>query len=122
MGDGRTSDRDRAEQPGSTSGRWHPQAHRLRREHHRRRGIPGSTFDGSYEPVEEISSALDELASRGGPDVPLHVSGASGAMVAPFLDPDLLWDFRLARVDSINTSGHKYGLVYPGVGPIRQQA
>src|SRR4029450_8066996 len=48
--------------------------------------------------------------------VPVHVDGASGAMVAPFLDPDLEWDFRLPRVASINTSGHKYGLVYPGVG------
>ena len=46
----------------------------------------------------------------------MHVDGASGAMIAPFLDPDLEWDFRLPRVASINTSGHKYGLVYPGVG------
>ncbi len=46
----------------------------------------------------------------------MHVDGASGAMVAPFLDEDLVWDFRLPRVASINTSGHKYGLVYPGVG------
>ncbi|MDQ6947131.1 MAG: glutamate decarboxylase [Actinomycetota bacterium] len=78
--------------------------------------ILGSTFDGSYEPVAEIASALDDLARRGGPDVPVHVDGASGAMVAPFLDPDLVWDFQLDRVASINTSGHKYGLVYPGVG------
>ncbi len=78
--------------------------------------ILGSTFDGSYEPVADIAAALDELASSGGPDVPIHVDGASGAMVAPFLDPDLVWDFRLPRVASINTSGHKYGLVYPGVG------
>ena len=48
--------------------------------------------------------------------MPVHVDGASGAFVAPFLDPDLVWDFRLPRVASINTSGHKYGLVYPGVG------
>jgi glutamate decarboxylase len=46
----------------------------------------------------------------------MHVDGASGAMVAPFLDPDIVWDFRLPRVQSINTSGHKFGLVYPGVG------
>jgi len=78
--------------------------------------ILGSTFDGSYEPIADISAALDELASHGGPDVPIHVDGASGAMIAPFLDQDLLWDFRLPRVASINTSGHKYGLVYPGVG------
>jgi glutamate decarboxylase len=78
--------------------------------------ILGSTMDGSYEPVAEIAAALDELAAGGGPDVPIHVDAASGGMVAPFLDPDLVWDFRLPRVASINTSGHKYGLVYPGVG------
>jgi glutamate decarboxylase len=78
--------------------------------------ILGSTFDGSYEPVAEIASALDELAQRSGHDVPIHVDGASGAMVAPFVDPEVLWDFRLERVASINTSGHKYGLVYPGIG------
>jgi glutamate decarboxylase len=78
--------------------------------------ILGSTFDGSYEPVAEIAAALDALAAAGGPDVPIHVDGASGAMIAPFLDEDLPWDFQLPRVASINTSGHKYGLVYPGVG------
>jgi glutamate decarboxylase len=79
--------------------------------------VLGSTYDGAYEPVAEIAQALDKLAAkRGGPDVPIHVDGASGAMVAPFIDPNLLWDFRLPRVHSINTSGHKYGLVYPGVG------
>ncbi len=78
--------------------------------------ILGSTFDGSYEPVAEIAAALDGLARNGGPDVPIHVDGASGGMIAPFLDPELIWDFRLSRVASINTSGHKYGLVYPGVG------
>jgi glutamate decarboxylase len=78
--------------------------------------VLGSTFDGSYEPVADICAALDDLASGGGPDVPVHVDGASGAMIAPFLDPDLVWDFRLPRVASINTSGHKYGLVYPGLG------
>ncbi|WP_097867763.1 glutamate decarboxylase [Streptomyces sp. rh34] len=79
-------------------------------------GVLGSTFDGSYEPVAELCAALDALQERTGLDVPVHVDGASGAMVAPFLDPDLVWDFRLPRVASINTSGHKYGLVYPGVG------
>jgi glutamate decarboxylase len=59
---------------------------------------------------------LDSLSERTGVDVPVHVDGASGGMVAPFLDPDLAWDFRLPRVASINASGHKYGLVYPGVG------
>ena len=78
--------------------------------------ILGSTLDGSYEPIAQIASALDDLQERAGWDIPIHVDGASGAMVAPFLDPDLEWDFRLPRVASINTSGHKYGLVYPGVG------
>ncbi len=78
--------------------------------------ILGSTFDGSYEPVQEICAALDDLEERTGLDIPVHVDGASGAFVAPFADPDLVWDFRLPRVASINASGHKYGLVYPGVG------
>jgi glutamate decarboxylase len=78
--------------------------------------ILGSTFDGSYEPVADICAALDELQARTGLDVPVHIDGASGAMIAPFCDPHLTWDFRLSRVASINTSGHKYGLVYPGVG------
>jgi glutamate decarboxylase len=78
--------------------------------------ILGSTFDGSYEPVADICAALDDLAARTGLDVPVHVDGASGAMIAPFLDADLAWDFRLPRVASINTSGHKYGRVFPGVG------
>lgn len=78
--------------------------------------ILGSTYDGSYEPVADICRALDEYQKRTGIDVPVHVDGASGAFVAPFVDPDLVWDFRLPRVASINASGHKYGLVYPGVG------
>ncbi len=78
--------------------------------------ILGSTFDGSYEPVKEISQALDELEEREGIHVPVHVDAASGGFVAPFIDPDLEWDFRIKRVQSINASGHKYGLVYPGVG------
>jgi len=78
--------------------------------------ILGSTMDGSYEPVSEINDELDQLAAGGGPDVPMHVDGASGGFVAPFLQPDLVWDFRVPRVASINASGHKYGLVYPGVG------
>jgi glutamate decarboxylase len=78
--------------------------------------ILGSTMDGSYEPVAEIAAALDDLHGRTGLDVPIHIDAASGGFVAPFLVPDLEWDFRLPRVASINTSGHKYGLVYPGVG------
>ena len=78
--------------------------------------IMGSTMDGSYEPVAGISAALDQLAASGGPDVQVHVDAASGGFVAPFIQPDLVWDFRVPRVASINASGHKYGLVYPGVG------
>jgi glutamate decarboxylase len=78
--------------------------------------VLGSTFDGSYEPVADICAALDAFEQETGIDVPVHVDGASGGMVAPFIDQDLVWDFRLPRVTSINTSGHKYGLVYPGVG------
>jgi len=78
--------------------------------------ILGSTFDGSYEPVKEICDALDAFQAETGIDVPVHVDGASGAFVASFVDQELEWDFRLPRVASINASGHKYGLVYPGVG------
>ncbi len=78
--------------------------------------IMGVTYTGMYEPVAEIAKALDRIQEATGIDVPIHVDGASGGMVAPFLQPDLEWDFRVARVASINTSGHKYGLVYPGLG------
>ncbi|WP_423184859.1 glutamate decarboxylase [Arthrobacter sp. NyZ413] len=78
--------------------------------------IMGVTYTGAYEPVAAIAAALDEIQAQRGFDVPIHVDGASGAMVAPFLQPETSWDFRLPRVASINTSGHKYGLVYPGLG------
>ncbi|MBO0769575.1 MAG: glutamate decarboxylase, partial [Solirubrobacterales bacterium] len=78
--------------------------------------VLGSTFDGSYEPVKEIAAALDDVQAKTGADIPLHVDGASGGFIAPFIQPDLEWDFRIPRVCSINASGHKYGLVYPGVG------
>jgi glutamate decarboxylase len=78
--------------------------------------IMGSTQDGSYEPVQQISEALDQLQAAKQLDVPIHVDGASGGFVAPFLHPHVSWDFRVPRVQSINASGHKYGLVYPGVG------
>ncbi|WP_267615505.1 glutamate decarboxylase [Gordonia bronchialis] len=78
--------------------------------------IMGVTYNGLYEPVKEISAKLDEIQEKTGLDVKIHVDGASGAMIAPFCQPDLEWDFRVPRVVSINTSGHKYGLVYPGLG------
>ena len=78
--------------------------------------ILGQTYTGLYEPVQAIAAALDAIEEVTGVDVKIHVDGASGAMVAPFCQPELEWDFRVDRVNSISTSGHKYGLVYPGVG------
>jgi glutamate decarboxylase len=76
----------------------------------------GVTFTGQYEPVKEVSRALDALQERTGLDIPIHVDGASGGFLAPFVSPELEWDFRLARVKSINASGHKFGLAPLGVG------
>lgn len=78
--------------------------------------ILGQTYTGLYEPVQQIAAKLDEIQAETGLDIRIHVDGASGAMVAPFCQPELEWDFRIDRVNSISTSGHKYGLVYPGVG------
>jgi glutamate decarboxylase len=78
--------------------------------------ILGVTYTGMYEPVRKIAAALDEIQEKRGLDVPIHVDGASGAFIAPFLTPELEWDFRIPRVHSISTSAHKYGLVYPGLG------
>jgi glutamate decarboxylase len=78
--------------------------------------ILGTTFTGQYEPIKDIADALERLNAERGWNVPLHVDAASGGFVAPFLQPDLEWDFRLPVVKSINVSGHKYGLTYPGVG------
>lgn len=76
----------------------------------------GVTFTGEYEPVKAVSDALDDLQARTGLDIPIHVDGASGGFLAPFCAPELEWDFRLPRVRSINTSGHKFGLAPLGVG------
>ena len=76
----------------------------------------GVTYTGKYEPVAEMAAALDRLQEDTGLDVPLHIDGASGAFLAPFCAPDLLFDFRLPRVKSISTSGHKFGLAPLGVG------
>ncbi len=78
--------------------------------------VLGSVVDGSYEPVQAIAAALDALQEHTGLEVPMHVDAASGGFVAPFTAPQLVWDFRLPRVISINASGHKYGGVLPGVG------
>ena len=76
----------------------------------------GVTFTLQFEPVQAISQALDKLQAETGLDIPIHVDGASGAFLAPFTQPELLWDFRLPRVKSINASGHKFGLAPLGVG------
>ncbi|WP_456846355.1 glutamate decarboxylase [Cellulomonas sp. P5_C6] len=78
--------------------------------------VLGTTHIGEADPIEEINDLLVRIKAEKGWDIPLHVDGASGAFIAPFSEPDLLWDFRLEQVASINVSGHKYGLVYPGVG------
>ena len=76
----------------------------------------GVTYTGLYDPVAAISLALDELETNTGLNIPIHVDAASGGFIAPFLQPNIMWDFQLPRVKSINASGHKYGLVYPGIG------
>ncbi|MEO5877947.1 MAG: glutamate decarboxylase [Streptosporangiaceae bacterium] len=78
--------------------------------------ILGVTFTCDYEPVREISAELDRIQAVHGWDVPIHVDAASGGFIAPFLHPELPWDFRVERVASINASGHKYGLAPLGVG------
>ena len=76
----------------------------------------GVTFTCQYEPVKAVSDALDRLQAEKGLDIPIHVDGASGGFLAPFCAPDVVWDFRLPRVKSINASGHKFGLSPLGVG------
>jgi glutamate decarboxylase len=76
----------------------------------------GITFTCVYEPVKALADALDTLQRDIGLDIPIHVDAASGGFVAPFIQPELEWDFVIDRVKSINTSGHKYGLAPLGVG------
>ncbi|KAL3425434.1 glutamate decarboxylase [Phlyctema vagabunda] len=81
--------------------------------------ILGSTYTGHYEPVKEISKILDDYEAKTGVDIPIHVDAASGGFIAPFTHAKAggpKWDFELPRVKSINVSGHKFGLVYAGVG------
>jgi glutamate decarboxylase len=80
--------------------------------------ILGSTYTGHYEPVEEIHKILDDYEAKTGVDIPIHVDAASGGFIAPFTHAKAghKWNFELPRVKSINTSGHKFGLVYAGVG------
>ncbi|MCL4460307.1 MAG: glutamate decarboxylase [Nitrospirae bacterium] len=78
--------------------------------------VVGTTFTGQIDPVEELNEAVEKLKREKGWDIPIHIDGASGGLILPFLEPERRWDFRLSRVRSINVSGHKFGLVYPGVG------
>ncbi|RKQ92936.1 glutamate decarboxylase [Solirubrobacter pauli] len=78
--------------------------------------VLGTTFTGHADDIAGIDALLGRLRAERGLEVPMHVDAASGGFVWPFLHPDTPWDFRLASVRSINVSGHKYGLVYPGLG------
>jgi glutamate decarboxylase len=78
--------------------------------------VLGTTFTGHMDDIRGINKLLLELKDKEGHDVPIHVDGASGGFTWPFLYPDSEWDFRLEQVRSINASGHKFGLVYPGIG------
>ncbi len=78
--------------------------------------VLGTTFTGQSDPVKEINDLLVRVKEERGLDIPIHVDAASGGFVLPFTDPDYKWDFRLEQVKSINVSGHKYGLVYAGLG------
>ncbi len=79
-------------------------------------GVLGTTFTGQMDPIEDINKLLLRVKKTKGWDIPIHIDGASGGFVVPFTAPKAKWDFRLEQVKSINVSGHKYGLVYPGVG------
>jgi len=78
--------------------------------------ILGTTFTGQMDQIEKINNMLVKVKKEKGWDIPIHVDGASGGFIAPFVYPNVKWDFRLEQVKSINVSGHKYGLVYPGLG------
>jgi glutamate decarboxylase len=79
-------------------------------------GVLGTTFTGHMDDIVGINQLLRDLKADQGLDIPMHVDGASGGFVWPFLYPGSVWDFQLEQVRSINVSGHKYGLVYPGIG------
>ncbi|MFX1700001.1 pyridoxal-dependent decarboxylase [Paraburkholderia sp. A1RO-1] len=78
--------------------------------------MAGQTFTGEDDDFAGIHAWLDDYERRTGISVPMHIDGASGGFIHPFLYPDYQWDFRLPRVQSINASGHKYGLTPPGLG------
>ncbi len=77
--------------------------------------VLGTTYVGQMDAINEINTELLKIKKEKGWDIPIHVDAASGGFIAPFMYPDLKWDFELEQVKSINVSGHKYGLVYPGI-------
>lgn len=79
-------------------------------------GILGITYTGKFDDIKALDKLVEKYNKTAKIKIGIHVDGASGAMVAPFINPKLEWDFQLKNVRSISTSGHKYGLVYPGVG------
>lgn len=79
-------------------------------------GILGITYTGKYDDIKALDKKLEEYNKTAKLTVPMHIDAASGGMFAPFIEPELEWDFKLKNVVSISTSGHKYGLVYPGIG------
>lgn len=79
-------------------------------------GILGITYTGKYDDIKALDKKIEEYNKTAKLSVPIHVDAASGGLFTPFVEPDLEWDFRLKNVVSISTSGHKYGLVYPGIG------
>lgn len=79
-------------------------------------GILGITYTGAFDDIQEMDRVLGEYNKKNGRQIPIHVDAASGGFYTPFMFPELAWDFRLENVISINASGHKYGLVYPGIG------
>ena len=80
--------------------------------------VLGTTFTGQVDDIKDINELLIRVKKEKGWDIPIHADGASGGFIAPFVYPELEWDFRLERVKSINTSNHKFGLVYPGMGTV----
>lgn len=78
--------------------------------------VLGTTYTGEIDPVQDINDLLLKYKNEKGWDIPIHIDAASGGFILPFTEPDFEWDFRLERVKSINVSGHKYGLTYPGLG------
>jgi len=80
--------------------------------------VLGTTFTGQMDAIEDINNLLMQVKDQKGWDIPIHVDAASGGFIAPFVYPELKWDFRLPQLKSINVSNHKFGLVYPGMGSL----